>query len=62
MRKEDLSTDTTFDPCRFSLDYTFKKKYLLGFFPCKAGLFRHFGHFLLVLYEYFPLSYLQNDL
>ncbi len=23
MRKEDLSTDTTFDPCWFSLDYTF---------------------------------------
>ncbi len=24
MRKKDLSTDTTFDPCWFSLDYTFK--------------------------------------
>ncbi len=24
MQKEDLSTDTTFDPCWFSLDYTFK--------------------------------------
>ncbi len=24
MRKEDLSIDTTFDPCWFSLDYTFK--------------------------------------
>jgi hypothetical protein len=23
MRKDDLSTDTTFDPCWFSLDYTF---------------------------------------
>ncbi len=23
MQKEDLSTDTTFDPCWFSLDYTF---------------------------------------
>jgi hypothetical protein len=22
-----------------------KSMYLLGFFPCKAGLFRHFGHF-----------------
>ncbi len=25
MRKEDLSTDTTFDPCWFSLDYTFNQ-------------------------------------
>ncbi len=25
MRKEDLSTDTSFDPCWFSLDYTFKQ-------------------------------------
>jgi hypothetical protein len=24
MRQEDLSIDTTFDPCWFSLDYTFK--------------------------------------
>ncbi len=24
MRKEDLSTDFNFDPCWFSLDYTFK--------------------------------------
>ncbi len=28
MRKEDLSTDTTLDPCWFSLDYTFKPKYV----------------------------------
>ncbi len=34
MRKEDLSTDTTFDPCWFSLDYTFNKKYVsFGIFP-----------------------------
>jgi hypothetical protein len=24
MQKEDLLTDTIFDPCNFSLDYTFK--------------------------------------
>ncbi len=25
MQKKDLSTDTTFDPCWFSLDYTCKQ-------------------------------------
>ncbi len=36
MRKEDFSIDSTFDPCWFSLDYTFKRQsrqildYILG--------------------------------
>ncbi len=28
MQKEDLLTDTTFDPCWFLLDYTFKPTYV----------------------------------
>jgi hypothetical protein len=30
MQKEDLSADTTFDPCSFSLDFTFKSGDPLG--------------------------------
>jgi hypothetical protein len=41
MRKEDLSIDITFNPCKFSLDSPFKVIFLFYFyFPCLEAIIR----------------------